>query len=174
MLCDVCAPAHAARFGRIPRSHPRFRDPPPYRKWLPHRRKVIYSEFGASDTEDVSYHTEDVLSEHDLQLLLRFTKDAAPKWREIGLALGFSMGVLDAIAAKLENTSRGPVACFSDLLSRWLKFAPPKHRLPTPELLAEALREDTVGEERMALDLTQEFQCKSGVFLPCFQASKST
>ena len=110
--------------------------------------------------KDVSRIAEDVLSEHHLNLLLGFVKSAAPKWREIGLALGFSMDVLDAIAAKPDTISRGPIACFTDLLSRWLKWALPNHDFPTVKTLAGALRSGTVGEERIAYDLEQGFERK--------------
>lgn len=102
-----------------------------------------------------------VLNEDHLQPLLRFVGRAAARWRTVGVALHFSKSVLDTIAATNENMVGGPTACFTDLLSRWLKWAPPKHSLPTLETLAEALREDTVGEERIAYDLEQGFQCKT-------------
>ena len=132
------------------------------RKWLSYSRRVraLCSKFCVCTAEGVSHIAEDVLSEHHLHRLLRFVKGAAPKWREMGLALGFSNDVLDAIAAKPENVSRGAIACFIDLLSRWLKWAPPNHDLPTVKTLAEALREGTVGEERMAYDLVQGFERK--------------
>lgn len=116
--------------------------------------------FCVRTAKDVSCIAEDVLSKHHLNLLLGFVKDAAPKWREIGLALGFSTDVLDGIATKPDNISRGPIACFTDLLSRWLKWAPPNHHFPTVKTLAEALRSGTVGEERMAYDLVQGFERK--------------
>ena len=94
-----------------------------------------------------------------MQPLLRFVGKAAAKWRQIGVALGFQPDVLNVI----EEENRGkPFNCFTDLLSRWLKWAPPKHKLPTLETLADALREGTVGEERVAYNLEQDFQhtCK--------------
>ena len=100
------------------------------------------------------------LDEHHLKPLLHFVNRAAPKWKEIGVALGFSVDELNTIAAKPKNISRGPIACFTDLLSRWLKWAPPKHHTPTLETLAWALMEDTVGEESMANKLMQHFQHK--------------
>ena len=130
------------------------------RKWLSYSRRVraLCSKFCVCTAEGVSHIAEDVLSEHNLHRLLRFVESAAPKWRKIGLALGFSMAVLDTIAAKPENVSQGAIACFTDLLSRWLKWAPPNHDLPTVKALAEALREGTVGEERVAYDLVQGFE----------------
>ena len=105
---------------------------------------------------DVSHYAEYVLSEHDLTPLLGFVGRAAVKWKGIGVALKFSKDVLDAIAVTTGNTT--PIDCFTDLLSRWLKWAPPNHELPTLETLAEALRDGTVGEEKMASELMKRFQ----------------
>lgn len=101
--------------------------------------------------------TGSVLEEDHLQPLLCFVAQAASQWRAIGVALTFPKNVLDTIEVK--NMGR-PIDCFTDMLSRWLKWAPPKHKLPTLEMLADALREDTVGEERMAYNLEQDFGCK--------------
>lgn len=90
--------------------------------------------------------------------MLGFVGDAAGKWREIGMTLKFTKNVLDAVAATSGNTT--PIACFTDLLRRWLKWAPPKHDLPTLETLAEALRGSPVCEDKMAHDLTQGYRCK--------------
>ena len=100
-----------------------------------------------------------VLDEDHLPLLLSFAKRAAGKWREIGAYLKFE----DAILNKIETSisTGGPVACFTELLTRWLKRAPPKFSLPTLEALLEALREDDVGEERIAYNLEQELTSKS-------------
>ena len=51
---------------------------------------------------------------------------------------------------------RKPFNCFT---SRW---APPKHKLPTLETLAVALREGIVGEERVPYNLDEDFRhtCK--------------
>ena len=107
---------------------------------------------------NVSNCAEYILSECDLQPLLGFAGGAAAKWRRIGVALKFSKNVLDAIAATPRSVS--PIDCFADLLSRWLRWGPPKHDLPSLQTLAEALREDTVGEEKIAYDLTQGLQRK--------------
>lgn len=109
-----------------------------------------------SVSEDISHLAGYVLSERHLQPLLSLVGRAAAKWRRIGVALMFSKDILDAIAATPGNAS--PVDCFTDLLSRWLKWAPPKHDLPTLQTLAVALREDTVGEERIANELMERFQ----------------
>ena len=105
---------------------------------------------------DVSHYAEYVLREHDLTPLLGFVGRAAAMWKRIGVALKFSKNVLDDIAATSGNSS--PIDCFTDLLSRWLRWAPPNHDLPTLETLAKALRDGTVGEEKMASELIKGFQ----------------
>ena len=91
----------------------------------------------------------------DILLLLHHLKDITDKWQEIGIALGFSQEVLDDI--KTSTSTGGSVACLIEMLTRWLKCAPPKYCLPTLEALLEALRHDTVGEHRIAYNLEQEF-----------------
>ena len=111
-----------------------------------------------SAVEDVSHCSEFILSDHNLPKLLGIVGRAAAKWRQIGVSLKFSKDVLDTIAATSGNSS--PIDCFIDLLSRWLKWTPPNHDLPTVKTLAEALRAGTVGEERMANELVQGFERK--------------
>lgn len=109
----------------------------------------------------LTLHTGFVLNRGHLQPLLHsIGSSAAPKWRRIGTALNFTKGVLDTIAATHENMVGGPIDCFTDMLDRWLRWAPPKHSLPTLETLCGALREDTVGEERLAFELEQNFPRK--------------
>ena len=97
-----------------------------------------------------------VLSEDHLLPLLPFVKRASRKWREIGAVLKFSKESLDAIEAS--TSTEGPVACFTELLTRWLKRAPPKYSPPTLEALLDALRDDTIEEEGIAYDVGQEFE----------------
>ena len=95
------------------------------------------------------------LDEGYLQALLELTSSAACKWREIGLHLGFINSKLDEIANTPENISGGPSACFRDLLSRWLNWAPPNHIFPSVEALESALRSPDVEKERAAFDLSE-------------------
>ena len=61
----------------------------------------------------------------------------------------------------IENTPTiavgGPEACFTEMLSRWLKWAPPNHEFPSGHALAEALRSPLVKEEELAYNLEQHF-----------------
>lgn len=117
---------------------------------------MLCARFCVSGAEDISHHAGYVLSEHHLKPLLSLVGRAAAKWRQIGVALNFSTDILDVIETTPRNAS--PVECFTDLLSRWLNWAPPKHDLPTLEMLAQALREDTVGRYRVAKNLMEDFQ----------------
>jgi len=91
-----------------------------------------------------------------LQLLLEPVGTASTNWKVLGLALGFHMSELKEIEATVALTTGGPEACFTELLSRWLDWAPPKP-FPTWRSLAEALRSETVKEYGLANDLEKEF-----------------
>ena len=106
-----------------------------------------------------------VLDEDHLQLLLGFAKRAAGKWRQIGVSLKFEDAVLNKIETSI--STGGPVACFTELLTRWLKRAPSKFSLPTLEAMLKALQEDDVGEYRIAYNMEQEFKGKSYTNLLC-------
>ena len=91
------------------------------------------------------------LSTKDHQWLCEAVIEAASNWRDVGKSLKFSHDQLKAIAnAKSLNTDDHYM---QELLSRWLKWAPPNHPLPCVEDLATALR--SVGEEKTAYDLMQ-------------------
>ena len=92
-----------------------------------------------------------------MQLLLELVGTVADKWKAVGLALGFSMNELKQIEATVSLTTEGPEAYFREMLSRWLKWAPPNHSLPSSHTLAKALRCKTVKEERLAYELEQYF-----------------
>ena len=53
-----------------------------------------------------------------------------------------------------------------EMLSQWLKWAPPEHKLPTKECLAAALR--YVGEEKIAHDLTLKWSFGQGLYVVFF------
>ena len=89
------------------------------------------------------------LSRKDHQWLCEAVREAAFNWRDVGKALKFSHDQLKAITnEKSLNTDEHYM---QELLSRWLKRAPPKHPLPCVEDLATALR--SVEEDRTAYDL---------------------
>ena len=94
---------------------------------------------------------QDPLSEEaDHDWLFQAVKRASNKWRAIGRELGFKHKDLEDIPIP---GLRSEEDYMDELLSRWLKWAPPNHPLPCVEDLATALR--SVGEERTAYDLMQ-------------------
>lgn len=95
------------------------------------------------------------LQEKDLSALLELVEPAAPKRMKVGLKLGFLDSELKVIEATPSLIVEGPEACFREILSRWLKRAPPEHKFPSSGTLANALR--FVKEERLAYNLEQHF-----------------
>ena len=93
----------------------------------------------------------DPLSEEDHRWLFQSVRKVSAMWRDIGEALEFSYDQLETIADK--RSLKTDEHYMQELLSRWLKRAPPNHPLPCVEDLATALR--SVGEERTAYDLMQ-------------------
>ena len=89
------------------------------------------------------------LGRKDHQWLSEAVSEAAAKWRDVGEALKFSYDQLEAIADK--RSLKTDEHYMQELLSRWLKRAPPKHPLPCVEDLGTALR--SVEEDRTAYDL---------------------
>ena len=89
-------------------------------------------------------------------MLLELAGTAANKWKEFGLALGFTNSELDEIKNTPTLMAGGPEAYFRELLSRWLDWAPPNHSLPRMDTLLEALRSSTVRKERLAYDIEQQ------------------
>ena len=73
----------------------------------------------------------------------------AAKWRALGRELGFTYNDLgDVVRCPSLHEDKDYM---EELLSRWLKWAPPNHPLPCVEDLATALR--SVGEEITAYNL---------------------
>ena len=95
--------------------------------------------------------SSDPLSEEDHRWLFQSVRKVSAMWRDIGEALEFSYDQLETIADK--RSLKTDEHYMQELLSRWLKRAPPKHPLPCVEDLATALR--SVGEDRTAYDLMQ-------------------
>ena len=94
-------------------------------------------------------HISAPLSRKDHQWLCEAVSAASAKWRNFGMALKFSYHELGAIVNERSLTTDEHY--MQELLSRWLKWAPPNHPLPCVEDLATALC--SVGEERTAYDL---------------------
>ena len=93
----------------------------------------------------------DPLSEEDHRWLFQKIRKVSAKWRDVGEVLEFSHDQLKAFTK--EKSLDTDEHYMQELLSRWLKRAPPNHPLPCVEDLATALR--SVEEDRTAYDLMQ-------------------
>ena len=99
---------------------------------------------------------ETILTEMDLKNLLIAVQDVAFRWYNIGIHLDFLDGELKSIQNMPLLLPEGVNGFLREMLSQWLKRAPPKHQLPTIECLAVTLR--SVGQERIAHDLIQKWK----------------
>ena len=92
----------------------------------------------------------------DLKDILIAVQDVAFRWYDIGIYLEFLDGELKSIQNMPLLLSEGVNGFLREMLSQWLKRAPPKHQLPTIKCLAAALR--NVGQEKIAHDLIQKWK----------------
>ena len=95
------------------------------------------------------------LEERDLIILLDLLRSAAPQWKTLGLALGFLNYELITIEQNPALILECPPGHFREMLSQWLKWAPPNHSWPTLEALQPALQR--CGHENLAVNLIPEF-----------------
>ena len=93
--------------------------------------------------------------ESDLPNLLDLLRSAVPCWRNVGVCLGFRSSELDVIERMPLLVLEGCPGYFREMLSQWLKWAPPNHLPPTILNLASALRR--TGEEAAAFNLEITF-----------------
>ena len=101
-----------------------------------------------------------ILSGDDLHILTEIMKPAAPQWRTIGGSLGIPDSNLNIIQHTPILLLEGPPGYFREMLSQWLKWAPPNHPWPTLEALAAALQIN--GQEGLAVNLKSVFQQRKG------------
>ena len=102
-----------------------------------------------------------VLTEEDLAILLDWLKPATPQWKAVGLALGFLDHELTIIERTPLLIPEGLTGYFREMLSQWLKWAPPNHSWPTLKALQPALQ--SCGHEGLAVQLTRLFLKKKGI-----------
>ena len=107
-----------------------------------------------------------VLAERDLHNLTEILRPAAPQWRIIGGSLGLLHSDLTIIQHRPLLIQEGTTGYFREMLSQWLKWAPPNHPLPTLEALAVALQSS--GHESLAVNLKPMFLHRKGWFV-CIQ-----
>ena len=92
----------------------------------------------------------------DLKNILIAVQAIAFRWYDIGIHLEFLDGELKSIQNMPLLLPERVNGFLREMLSQWLKWAPPKHQLPTIECLAAALR--NIGEEKIAHDLIQKWK----------------
>ena len=93
----------------------------------------------------------------DLAFLMNHLQPIASLWRPFGLQLGLLPGDLKAIAATPLLIPGGPAAYLEEVLTRWLDRAPP---FPTLTKLCDSLRSRAVDQNRIALELEQQYQTR--------------
>ena len=96
-----------------------------------------------------------ILKEEDLAILLDLLKPAATQWQTIGLALGLPNYELNTIQHTPLLIPEGPTGYFREMLSQWLRWAPPNHSWPTLQTLAVVLQSS--GDQHLAASLLPEF-----------------
>ena len=101
-----------------------------------------------------------MLSEKDLHILTEILRPATPQWKRVGLALGFLDYELTTIQQKPLLIPEGSPGYFREMLSQWLKWAPPNHPSPTIENLAPALQSSE--HEDLAVKLRPEYFQRKG------------
>ena len=91
------------------------------------------------------------LTEQDLFCLIDILKPVAPKWKEIGGKLNINYSDLNIIEHKPTLIIEGVTGYFREMLSIWLKWAPPNHSWPTTHNLICAVQSG--GHEDLAVKL---------------------
>ena len=91
------------------------------------------------------------LTEDDLFPITNMLRPAAPKWKEIGGALGIVNSDLSIMEHDPMLIPNGVPGYFREMLSTWLKWAPPNHPWPTIQDLVDAVRNS--GHEDLAVKL---------------------
>ena len=97
-------------------------------------------------------------------------RPAAPQWRTIGGCLGILDSDLGIIQHKPALIQEGPTGYLREMLSQWLKWAPPNHPSPTLEDVVVALQ--NIGHESLAVNLKPMFLQRKGWFV-CTQLETS-
>lgn len=120
-------------------------------------------------TDDHEIPTNEMLlSETDLPLLFGSTQCAVSKWKQIGLSLGFKDFELAAIEENPLLMPEGSIGYFKEMLSCWLKWAPPKHNWPTFGTLAAAFQSNSY--EHIVEKLKLNFLQQQGMLLTVWHA----
>ena len=89
-------------------------------------------------------------------MLITVLDCVAAKWKELGLALGFSPNDLDCIEQNHLLAVKGVKAYFHELIRQWLQWTPPDHDSPSILALHEALTSPLVEEDVVAEELLEK------------------
>ena len=87
-------------------------------------------------------------------------RPATPQWRIIGGSLGFLDSDLNIIQHSPLLIPEGTLGYFREMLSQWLKWAPPNHPQPTLKALSDALQSS--GHECLAVNLALSYAQRKG------------
>ena len=104
-----------------------------------------------------------ILAEQDLHILTEILRPVAPRWRNIGGSLGILDSDLTIIQHNPVLIQEGTTGYLREMLSQWLKWAPPNHPSPTLETLAVALQKS--GDESLAANLNLMVLQRKGWFV---------
>ena len=88
-------------------------------------------------------------------------RPATPQWRTIGGPLGFLDSDLNTIQHSPLLIPEGTMGYFREMLSQWLKWAPPNHSRPTLKALSDALHSS--GHECLAVNLALSYAQRKGM-----------
>ena len=113
-------------------------------------------------TLQIYYCVDIILTEEDLSILLDLWKPATPHWKAVGLALGFLDHEITIIERIPLLIPEGLTGYFREMLSQWLKWAPPNHSWLTLKALQPALQ--NFGHEELAVQLMPLFLKKKGIY----------
>ena len=101
-----------------------------------------------------------ILCGRDLYILTEILRPASPQWRTIGGSLGILNSDLNIIQHTPLLIAEGLPGYFREMLSQWLKWAPPNHPQPTLEALEVAIHRSS--HEELAVNLKSMFLQKKG------------
>lgn len=96
----------------------------------------------------------DYLNPNDLRKVYEAVFDMRAKWKQLGLQLNILPGSLDAIDQKCKGN---PDDCLYEVLKDWLS----KEEAANWEQLVTALRQESVGETRLAYKIEKDLDCQN-------------
>lgn len=95
-----------------------------------------------------------ILREDDHSAVFRAVYRAKGRWRYIGIALGMQRFELNSIKTRCDDN---PEDCLDEMISCWLKR---QDLNPTWQDLVDALKDEIVGEQGIAVDIERHYMKK--------------